>query len=73
MFFGTIHQLDSHIRDLLSTGGNKIKFLVLDFGLISGVDFSATEAFLKFKNIVRDLRIHFGIKHTSYVNILIIF
>ncbi|KAI0238431.1 hypothetical protein L0F63_006271 [Massospora cicadina] len=48
MFFGTVHQLDHAITTLLRSyrhHQSPVRFLVLDFSLVSGIDFSATDAF----------------------------
>jgi SulP family sulfate permease len=59
LFFGTIHHLDSHIRKVLNVQENaKFRFLILDFRHITGVDYSAAEAFLKLKRLVLSLKVH---------------
>ncbi|KAJ9070854.1 hypothetical protein DSO57_1003317 [Entomophthora muscae] len=48
MFFGTVHQLDHAITTLLRSyfqNQSPVRFLVLDFTLVSGIDFSASDAF----------------------------
>ncbi|KAI8815325.1 sulfate transporter family-domain-containing protein [Cladochytrium replicatum] len=57
VFFGTIHQLDVYIQDLLEKS-EKTRFVVLDFSLISGIDYSAVEAFLRVKRVLTERRIH---------------
>ncbi|KAJ3077467.1 hypothetical protein HK102_005206, partial [Quaeritorhiza haematococci] len=53
---------DTFIGDLLSesTSASKprIRFLILDFSLITGIDYSATEAFLRIKKTLRQQRTH---------------
>ena len=49
MFFGTVNQLSSHILKLIKDD-NLVKFVILDFSLISGVDFSGLETFLRIKS-----------------------
>jgi len=44
IFFGTVNQLNEHTRIFLK-GPSQIRFLILDFSLISGIDYSAMEAF----------------------------
>ncbi|KAI8814169.1 sulfate transporter family-domain-containing protein [Cladochytrium replicatum] len=57
IFFGTIHQLDVYVEDLL-VKSEKTRFVVLDFSLISGIDYSAVEAFLRVKRVLTERRIH---------------
>ncbi|KAI9294301.1 hypothetical protein K502DRAFT_292471 [Neoconidiobolus thromboides FSU 785] len=48
MFFGTIHQLDHSISQILKGHRHRtapIRFIILDFTLVGGIDFSATDAF----------------------------
>ncbi|KAJ1942355.1 hypothetical protein GGF37_003149, partial [Kickxella alabastrina] len=50
MFFGTINGVEAYIRQLLEQRQwqtNPIRFLVLDFALVNGMDFSAAEAFIR--------------------------
>lgn len=50
MFFGTVHQLDHAISNLLRSYKFRdipIRFLILDFSLVNGIDFSASDAFCK--------------------------
>lgn len=48
MFFGTVNQLDTYIKGLLADEP-QIRFIVLDFSLISGVDYSGLETFSRVK------------------------
>ncbi|KAJ3222593.1 hypothetical protein HK099_002105 [Clydaea vesicula] len=43
LFFGTINQVDSYVRNHYSTEGFPYKYLVVDFSLIETVDLSAIE------------------------------
>jgi SulP family sulfate permease len=50
LFFGTFRKLEKAIKGLLhdhSWKNNPIRFLILDLSFVSGVDFSAVEAFAK--------------------------
>ena len=50
LFFGTITRVEEAIRQLLETAQwahNPIRFLVLDFTLVPGIDLSASEAFVR--------------------------
>lgn len=50
MFFGTVHQLDHAISNLIRSYRHRdipIRFLILDFSLVNGIDFSASDAFCK--------------------------
>lgn len=44
IFFGTVNQLNEHTKIFIN-GPSPIRFLILDFSLISGIDYSAMEAF----------------------------
>jgi SulP family sulfate permease len=44
IFFGTVNQLNES-TELFIKGPSQIRFLILDFSLISGIDYSAMEAF----------------------------
>ena len=54
MFFGTVNQLDTYLKDLLAQEP-QIRFFVLDFSLITGIDYSGLETFLRIKrNLSKD-------------------
>jgi sulfate permease, SulP family len=60
LFFGTIAHVEDTIRDIVAGPTwehNPVRFLVLDFTLVAGVDMSAAEALLRVKRIldVRDI------------------
>ncbi len=57
MFFGTVNQLDSYIKDMLDRN-SPIRFFVLDFTLISGVDYSGLETFLRIKRNLKKCNTH---------------
>lgn len=55
LFFGTITYVEEAIRRLLETAPwtrNPIRFLVLDFTLVPGVDLSASEAFVRVQRLL---------------------
>ena len=55
LFFGTITYVEGAIRQLLETAQwtrNPIRFLVLDFSLVPGVDLSASEAFVRVQRLL---------------------
>ena len=55
LFFGTITYVEGAIRQLLETTQwtrNPIRFLVLDFSLVPGVDLSASEAFVRVQRLL---------------------
>ncbi|KAL8286302.1 hypothetical protein RQP46_004790 [Phenoliferia psychrophenolica] len=57
LFFGTISACEATIRKILeaaSWSSNPIRFLVLDFSMASGVDFSAAEAFVRIQRLLED-------------------
>ena len=57
MFFGTVNQLSTFIMDLIQDG-NFVKFVILDFSLISGVDYSGLETFLRIKTKMKESKTH---------------
>ncbi|KAI9008395.1 sulfate transporter family-domain-containing protein [Gaertneriomyces semiglobifer] len=57
MFFGTVNQLDEHIGQLLSESP-RMRFLVFDFSLIYGIDYSAIESFHRIKRLLGDSNTH---------------
>ncbi|KAK7203864.1 sulfate transporter family-domain-containing protein [Myxozyma melibiosi] len=61
LFFGTIVSVESKIRDLLENPHNeqfrRIKYLVIDFKEVRGVDFSAAEAFTRMHRLLESRKI----------------
>ncbi|KAI5480036.1 sulfate transporter family protein [Pseudohyphozyma bogoriensis] len=60
LFFGTISSCETTIRKILEHAqwsANPIRFLVLDFSLASGVDFSAAEAFVRIQRLLEDKQV----------------
>ncbi|KAK9240305.1 sulfate transporter family-domain-containing protein [Lipomyces kononenkoae] len=56
LFFGTIVSVESRIRELLSSHDDqtkKIKYLVIAFQGVGGIDFSAAEAFTRMQRLLR--------------------
>ncbi|KAJ2655594.1 hypothetical protein IWW48_005454 [Coemansia sp. RSA 1200] len=61
MFFGTINGIEAYIRNLLEQRQwqeNPIRFLVLDFALVNGMDFSAAEAFIRIRRLLEAREIY---------------
>ncbi|ORX70077.1 hypothetical protein DL89DRAFT_222823 [Linderina pennispora] len=61
MFFGTINGVEAYIRKLLDQRQweeNPIRFLVLDFALVTGMDFSAAEAFIRVRRLLESREIY---------------
>ncbi|KAJ2693438.1 hypothetical protein H4R19_006012, partial [Coemansia spiralis] len=61
MFFGSINGVEASIRGLLEQHqwrDNPIRFLVLDFALVSGMDFSAAEAFIRIRRLLEAREIY---------------
>ncbi|GMK57284.1 hypothetical protein CspeluHIS016_0401180 [Cutaneotrichosporon spelunceum] len=55
LFFGTIGVVEDEIRNLLDMAEweqNPIRFLVIDFALVSGLDFSSAEAFVRIQRLL---------------------
>ncbi|KAL0095360.1 sulfate transporter family-domain-containing protein [Phycomyces blakesleeanus] len=60
LFFGTINQVESAIRGMLDESvwkENPIRFLVLDLQLVQGLDFSAAEAFVRIRRLLRSRQV----------------
>ncbi|KAH8547801.1 sulfate transporter family-domain-containing protein [Umbelopsis sp. PMI_123] len=56
LFFGTIGQVERCIRDALDQRAweqHPIRFLILDLKLAQGIDFSASEAFVRLKRLLK--------------------
>ncbi|OZJ05631.1 hypothetical protein BZG36_01522 [Bifiguratus adelaidae] len=56
MFFGTIGSVEKAIKGLLANRqweANPIRFLILDFTTVQGLDFSAAEAFIRIRRLLR--------------------
>ncbi|KAJ2378869.1 hypothetical protein IW150_000536 [Coemansia sp. RSA 2607] len=73
MFFGTINGVEASIRNLLEQRqwqANPIRFLVLDFALVTGLDFSAAEAFIRVRRLLEAREIYMvlsGVRRASSV------
>jgi len=73
MFFGTIGSVEKAIRHFLNERTfeeNPIRYLVLDFTLVPGVDYSAAETFIRLKRLLDAKAIHLilcGVKDGSDV------
>lgn len=55
MFFGTIGSLERYVRELLEDNNfarQPIRFLILDLLHVTGMDFSAAEAFTRMKRLL---------------------
>ncbi|CAG8567623.1 12716_t:CDS:10 [Funneliformis caledonium] len=55
MFFGTINGVENAIRQVLNHRQwkkNPIRFLIVDFFLVNGMDFSAAEAFIRIQRLL---------------------
>ncbi len=50
LFFGTANRLYQHIKELLASSGD-CRFLVFDFGNVTGIDSSATHSFTQIKQV----------------------
>ncbi|KAF7726256.1 hypothetical protein EC973_008966 [Apophysomyces ossiformis] len=60
LFFGTINQVERAIRDMLDERAwdqSPIRFLVLDLQLVQGLDFSAAEAFVRIRRLLRSRQV----------------
>lgn len=55
VFFGTISAVEEEIRKLLDRAKweqNPIRFLIIDFALVHGLDFSSAEAFVRIQRLL---------------------
>ncbi|KAJ1652535.1 hypothetical protein IWQ61_007151 [Dispira simplex] len=71
MFFGTITSVEQTIRQYLCQrrwNMQPIRFLVLDIGLVTGVDFSAAEAFTRIKRLLRAREVYFVVCRVDFNN-----
>ncbi|OMJ30017.1 hypothetical protein AYI69_g448 [Smittium culicis] len=73
MFFGTINFVEDSILALLKQRQwehNPIRFLIIDFMFVTGMDFSAAEAFIRLKRTLKEKEIHLvlcGVKPESEI------
>jgi sulfate permease, SulP family len=73
MFFGTIGSVEKAIREFLGERQfeqNPIRYLVMDFTLVPGVDYSAAETFIRMRRLLDAKAIHLilsGVKDGSDV------
>jgi len=73
MFFGTIGSVEKAIRRFLEERTfeeNPIRYLVMDFTLVNGVDYSAAETFIRMRRLLDAKQIHLilsGVKDGSDV------
>ncbi|KAF2401241.1 hypothetical protein EJ06DRAFT_529372 [Trichodelitschia bisporula] len=57
LFFGTIVAVEKRVRELMEDdafAAQPIRYLILDFSAVTGLDFSAAEAFVRMNRILRD-------------------
>jgi SulP family sulfate permease len=55
LFFGTANRLYGHVKDLLANNGD-CRFLVFDFGNVTGIDSSSTHSFMQIKRAADAVR-----------------
>ncbi|PVU96512.1 hypothetical protein BB559_002368 [Furculomyces boomerangus] len=68
MFFGTINYVEDTIMLLLKQRQwehNPIRFLIIDFAFVTGMDFSAAEVFIRLRRILSSKQIHLVISGVS--------
>jgi SulP family sulfate permease len=59
IFFGTFQQINDYINNMiLKTDSYDIKYINFDFKLVSGMDYSASEAFIKIKSNLKKRKIY---------------
>ncbi|CAG8512283.1 17103_t:CDS:10 [Cetraspora pellucida] len=69
LFFGTISGVEKEIRRILTYSEwrrNPIRFLILDFNLVSGLDFSAAEAFFRILRLLQVKNVYLVFCGASY-------
>ncbi|KAH6581218.1 hypothetical protein BASA61_009176 [Batrachochytrium salamandrivorans] len=57
MFFGTINQLETHILGVFRENAGT-KFVLIDFALINGIDYSALESFQRIRRVIFNHQSH---------------
>lgn len=66
IFFGTANKLLNQIRDRIAEPtSQEVRFVVLDFRLVSGLDASAVLSFAKLKQVAGQKKIHLLFTHLS--------
>ncbi|KAI7903690.1 sulfate transporter family-domain-containing protein [Cokeromyces recurvatus] len=61
LFFGTINQVEKTIRDMLDEHAwdhHPIRFLIFDLQLVQGLDFSAAEAFVRIRRLLKARQVY---------------
>jgi len=59
IFFGTFQQINDYINNMiLKTDTYSIKYIIFDFKLVNGMDYSASEAFVKIKSNLTKKKIY---------------
>lgn len=66
IFFGTANKLLNQIRNRIDQSGTKpLRFVVLDFRMVSGLDASAVLSFAKLKQVATQKHVHLLFTHLS--------
>lgn len=68
MFFGTISQLSSNLDEVILIMP-QTRFVILDFSLVNGVDYSGLESFSKIRRTLSNHRIYLILCSTEAVNV----
>jgi SulP family sulfate permease len=71
MFFGTISGVERAIRQVIAHRQwkkNPIRFLIVDFSLVNGLDFSAAEAFIRIHRLLALKNVYLVLCGTSYTS-----
>ncbi|KAI9260602.1 sulfate transporter family-domain-containing protein [Phascolomyces articulosus] len=61
LFFGTINQVEKAIRGMLDERAwemSPVRFLILDLQLVQGIDFSAAEAFVRIRRLLKKREVY---------------
>ena len=65
IFFGTANKLLNQIRDRIDHSTSTVRFVILDFRLVSGLDASAVLSFAKLKQVAASKQVHLLFTHLS--------
>ncbi|CAA90855.1 sulfate transmembrane transporter Vsb1 [Schizosaccharomyces pombe] len=60
LFFGTINGVEKNIAGLieeLNVSNNPLRFLIIDFSLVNGADFSVVQAFLRIRRMLATMNV----------------
>ncbi|CAG8559235.1 10880_t:CDS:10 [Paraglomus brasilianum] len=71
LFFGTINGVEDAIRSVLAYRKwrrNPIRYLIVDFQLVSGLDFSSAEAFIRIQRLLKAKHVYLVLCGATYMS-----